>query len=253
MSLMSNTCVLGTMQKQTGLFWALVKHAASPRRLFAIFPPQRLFTQSVIHKRGRGKNSDCFTVAMHMCENITGVCELGKKEKKKKKRKTECSRSCAAGKQYESIPDADPRLIGFLKQKNQGENKIPTTAGSNEYKPRKHFCGPLESELGVLTSDWICLSCRIAHRFQLEKSGLRSIYNENGRVLQTSCCSSPSLFHCTVLMKNGGLDWLRQAASVGLTSCWISERVFVQQDLIVLLWVSHLYGLRQSLLVDDQS
>lgn len=92
----------------------LVKHAVSPRRLFAIFPPQRLFTQSVIHKRGRGKNSDCFTVAMHMCENITRVCELGKE--KIKKRKTEYPRSHASGKQDESMPEADPRPTGFLKQ-----------------------------------------------------------------------------------------------------------------------------------------
>lgn len=93
------------MQKQTGLFWVLVKHAASPRRLFAIFPPQRLFTQSVIHKRGRGKNSDCFTVAMHMCENITGVCEPGKKRNVKKKKKS----TQEVMHQDESMPDADPR------------------------------------------------------------------------------------------------------------------------------------------------
>lgn len=32
---------------------------------------------------------DCFTVAMHMCENITRVCELGKKKIKKEKHSTQ--------------------------------------------------------------------------------------------------------------------------------------------------------------------
>lgn len=135
MSLMSNTCVLGTMQKQTGLFWALVKHAASPRRLFAIFPPQRLFTQSVIHKRGRGKNSDCFTVAMHMCENITGVCELGKKEKKKKKEKPSAQEAVQQESSMKVYQTPTQGWLDFSSRKTRGKIKsqlLPVAMSTNQ-------------------------------------------------------------------------------------------------------------------------
>lgn len=38
------------------------------------------------------------------------------------------------------MPDADPRLIGFLKKKKEEKpsgNKIPATGGSNEQKTKK--------------------------------------------------------------------------------------------------------------------
>lgn len=62
----------------------------------------------------------------------------------------------------------------FPKLKKQKGNKIPTTAASNESK--SHFCGPLESELEVLTSDLsLAQLSNLAHGVQLEMNGLKSI------------------------------------------------------------------------------